>query len=234
MSLFARATQLAVLAVGRRPEWTTLDSYSGAPAVETVGLHMQDAVRAHYVVDLRAAAHCRTDVLTVATLDLTATYTVTIDGNAVAYDANADGAADLADVLAGIAAALTADGTVGPLMTAVVDADETQITIQSTSEDGYTLAISATGTGVLAAASEPATCTMRLWAMFRDLDGWRKVADAEFELDRRGRGDFIDVPGVLRLYVELAEVTAPAGDTVTGITYAPAQVALGPCRVETS
>ena len=91
--LYAIATELAVLASGRLPEWTDAFRSEVLTAIPSgsAGLALQSRVLTHVAVDLRANISGRTARIAVGALDLTATYTVTIDGVACAYDAGGGG-----------------------------------------------------------------------------------------------------------------------------------------------
>lgn len=108
----------------------------------------------------------RTARLTVDTLDLTATYTITLPLGATipsaAYDANAGGAADLADVLAGIVAAVEGDAPSTAVVAVVADATGIDVTWRARVATGITTA--ATGTGDLACEATPETATALLYS----------------------------------------------------------------------
>ena len=244
-----------VLAVGRLPTWQTVSGsadaaspHTGAPSLATSGTDVRTgfgsagSVKVPLVVALREDPSKRTFRIEITTTDLTATYTVTIDGNAVSYDANAASAADVDDIIEGLVAALnnaggtgvTGNATVAATLTAQVDPDDsTKVLVEGDTESHYTIAVSTTGSGVQAVVADPSSCTMRLWVKWYSASTsppWTQVNSGSKTLDYRGWSDRISTAGFSRLYVELDSL-AGTGDGTSGITY-DADVYVGPCGLE--
>ena len=239
MGSFEKANDLAILAGGRKPEWEEQTAYDGAPASASSGVALGNVLEALVTVAMRAEVHRRTATITITTLDLLATYVVTISGNAATYDAAAGGAADEEDVILGIAAAMAAAPAVAALVTATTSdedddgADDT-ITVVGVGEADYTITIAATLTGVLACVADPTTAGMRVFTTGRTVGsatpaGWRHALNASYTLDYRGFMERFGVGGLGRLYVELHTVDG-AGDGAS-VTYNPT-VHVGPCVLE--
>lgn len=229
--LFEGANELAILSVGRNPSWVTQAAFTGRPASASAGAHTQEAVRTLIEVNLREDPHHRTARVTVTTLDLTATYTVTVDGVACAYNAGGAGAADLGDVLDGIAAAINA-AAVSDIVEAEVD-DET-VVVTGLGGDHWSVAIAATGTGVLACETDYALGRAQVWLLPAGASPsttWRAPRDGLMDVETTGLSERLDTAGFDRVYVELLDL-AGLGDGAT-VTFADPVVRLGPCINET-
>ena len=231
------ANLLAILAAGRQPQWVAQATVTGAPSSAGSGNHLENGLLGMVDVKMRAEVHRRTALVTVDVVDLTGTYTVEINGNAVVYDAAADGAANLQDVLDGIAAEIMADVVVNLLVSATVT-DEDEDTFDDTvkivglAEADYTVDFSTTGTGELAVEADASTASVRFYVTYGGTnapDGWRHPEGEEYDLTFRGLYKRVDTAGLDRLYVEVFDVVG-TGDGVD-VTYAPS-VSLGPCVVE--
>lgn len=237
MGTFEKANDLAILSGGRKPAWEEETSYTGAPTSTTSGVYLDNTLHAIVAVTLREEAHRRTARLTLDVVDLTAVYTVTIDGNAVAYDAGAGGAANAEDIIQGIAAAIVASGPASAIVTASAededdDSTDETVLLVGVAEADYTLDIAATGTGELAAVADPMTGALRGWIKAREASApaaWLLAYDADYTITRRGFMERFDVGGLERLYVEVYDL-AGTGDGVD-VTYA-AKVEIGPCVIE--
>ncbi len=159
--------QLAILSVGRRLTWTKLDTsvpfdFGDADGIPT---DVGDGTAVIGIVAFRAGIQARPGRvvdLRVTTLDLTATYTVTLtsaDGGTVppiTYDAAAGGAADLEDVVDGIAAAANA-AIGGPFATSYALSPSTtrnRVRFHAPNPGGYGFDATATGTAALAADAD--------------------------------------------------------------------------------
>lgn len=155
--------ELEVLDGARNPKMqyqATVVAAEDPPANATVGTDMEGALYALFMCVLRRDANFRTAIVSVDTLDDSQTWTVTIDGNAVAFISDATTTA--AEIVAGLKAAIDLDGVVSLIVdTAVVL--ETLVITGKTAAD-YTIAVSATGAGVLATVGTDATeVTVRGW-----------------------------------------------------------------------
>jgi hypothetical protein len=236
MGLWDTVNLLGMLLVGREPEWVEQAATTGAPTSANDGVPLQDSPVAFLSVAMREEVIHRIARVTVSVLDLTDTYTVTIDGNNVDFDALAGGAVDLEDVIEGIRDAINADPVVSLIVVAEgVDADGDTfldtVKITGLAEPDYTIDISTAGGGALACAADATDADLRVWGWpggaRRDQattapNGWKQIAGETFaSLDYRGCYLRLERPvaGFTRLYVELFNV-AGAGDGPT-VTYDP-------------
>lgn len=232
------ATELAILSAGRNPQWVAQEDYTGAPTLASSGVYLENALKAPVVVALRESAHRRTARVTVAVLDNTAGYTITIDGNAVNYVATGDTEEELIQALA---AAITADtpAGAGDVVTATaVDTDDDglddTLLLVGKAEAFWTLTVGASGTGELLAVADGDQATMRVWGYPKGSNDdtpevWTLIFDAVYTLTERGFLERFDVGGISRLYIELDGLDG-TGDGAE-VTYA-ATVRIGPCVTE--
>jgi hypothetical protein len=235
MSTWEDANRLAVLAAGANPQWVEQTDYSGNPDSAASGVYLEEALQTQVIVDLREELHRRTARVTIGTLDLTADYVIEINGNAVTYDAGVAGPADATEVLEGIAAAINADVTVGPLVTAeAVDTDEDAVidtvVIRGDAEADYSIDFSTTGTAVLEVSADAKTASARIFQKAGGSgdrpDGWRLVRGANaIAIDRYGFAERLETGGIDRFYVELYDVDG--GGDGASVTHT-ATVLIGP------
>jgi hypothetical protein len=243
--IYTVATQLAILQAGRTPVWSVQPDTGSLlpPAAVSDGVNLQSACRVLAQVTLREDPHHRT-----ARLDtdgtLTGTYTVTIDGNAVAYDATAGAPANEAALVTAIAAAISADGTVGPLVTATaVDADDTttgaliQVRIRGDGEEDFSIDFVHSAAAVITCVADLCEATMRPWWAMAARPGstapvlWSGMGDV-YDVDRRGLVERFECAGLSRLFVQLYERGGHAGDHATRVTYNDPVINIGPCLSE--
>lgn len=235
-SVYDTANILAILAAARNPEWSTQLGHDGTsgtdadayPSSAGAGVDLVNSVQALVAVEMRAAVHRRRSVVTVTTLDLTADYTVTINGTAcIATGVHADLDALLTEL------ALIINTNVPSTVTASADLTANTVTIVSDTNADYTITMSATGTGVLAIEADPTTAKLRLWAKCRSSSApstWIQILDQEFDVTSVGFLERFDVGGLDRLYVEVATVDG-TGDGAS-VTYTTPVIKIGPCVSE--
>ncbi len=242
MGLFETANRIAVLLGGLSPDWTrqtdtaVLAGESFPLPTSDSGVALGSAIVAGLRVIVRETAAYRSARLTVTFVE-GETYTVTIDGTDVDYDSTGD--ADEADVLIGIAAAINADGTVGPLVVAQAQAAngttngvKTQVLIRGQGEADFSIAETTTGAADMEIIADAASMTADLWANAGgDETAWLLVNGTDaLAIDSRGLYETLDSLGPLqRLYVQAKEIAAVTDDGAT-IKYRPA-IAIGPCKV---
>jgi hypothetical protein len=253
---FQKANSLAVLFAGRRPQWEEQDAYTGAPATAAAGVALQDSVVTLLVVALRSEVHRRFADVTMGVLNVAATYTVTINGNAITFAAPAGedvlliGLKDavLADAVVGGAAGanqivtaqcLSATGaiTVGGALGG--DPAKTLQVIGTVNAD-WTIDIGATLTGTLACVADAKTASIRIYEYPKDStvlnstedppDAWTMINAAAAALDYRGVTERVETGGLARAYVEVHTI-AGAGDGAT-VTHRIHGAWLGPCVEE--
>ena len=245
MGLFEDLNRAGLLAIGLQPEWQDVAAadYAGAPTSLAAGISLVNSPKAYFSVDLREEVHRRTArvVVTVADLTLT-TYTVTINGTGVSYDASAGLPASPTALVAAIAAAINADGTVGPLVTAIPDPDAptTTILIRGDAEADYSIAIGvASGTGALTCNADAVSCTARLWVTAGGLvrsgstGSTRWKTDGTVGVSYRGLMWDRDYAGRGRIAVSLETITGHASDG-GNVTKNIASVMLAPSVLEAS
>jgi len=258
MGAFEDLNIAGLLAIGLQPEWTDIDlaDYTGAPSSLTDGIplttgsSLSATPSASWSVDVRDEVQHRTVYYEVTTADLTVTvYRVTIDGNNVDYDASSELPADAAALIAGIAAAVVADGTVGAIVSAVADPDNptTKVKITGLTEPDYSFDGTVTGgSGAIALSGDAAGCTIRAYLVAGGIvrDGsvgstrWKTVPGgdgsiAEWTAGYRGMTDRLSVAGYDRLYIEIDDIANVTGDGAT-VTVTPsiAHVMAGPAVIE--
>ena len=255
MGTFEDLNVAGLLSIGLQPEWTDIEAadYTGAPSSAadgiplTTGSSLSASPVAYFSVDVREEVQRRTVYYQVTTADLTTTvYSVEINGNTVAYDASSSLPASATALIAGIAAAINADGTVGPLVTAIADPARptTHVKITGDTEVDFTFDGSvAGGTGAIALSGDAASCKVRVFLMAGGIirDGstgstrWKCPPGAggivaEWTADYRGLTDRLTVAGYSRIYVEIDDITKVTGDGTVTATIA--HVMAGPAVLE--
>lgn len=162
----------ANLAAGRNPELERAPLASATPPdVGGGGYTVTGALTAYLRVALRECPFYRTCYYVVTTADLTAEYDVEIDGVTVTYDAATETPADLAELLAGIAAAINADGSLSDFTATVANYaggsanDSVRIVRAAATDalDDYAFDGSADGTAVVALYADAVSGTLRVY-----------------------------------------------------------------------
>lgn len=238
--LLTRANEAAVLSTGLYPEWRTQEWADGdeladggamrlplkiASGSALDGVDVSDAVYAAVSVGVRAEPAYRSARIGVATLDGGETYTVTVDGTGVAYASS--GGDTAADILQGLADAINADGTVGPLVLAVGPEDAGGVAgallLTGKGAADYSLAVAATGSGALSCLADAAEAEAEVWGSHKGSPGigWRRINGASaLAIGTEGLIEELRVGPLGRLYVRLTSVSAVAGDGAS-VRYAP-------------
>ncbi len=240
------ANELNVLAAGAYPVWLeteftgtlgsaptkvppTSTSFGAALSGGAASTQGSGALKAILVVRPRLRSDRRQADVTI-TYAAATDYRVSIDGTVVTVTA----ITDRKTTIAAIAAALNADGTVGPLITATAvdtdgDGDVDTVQIVGDTDAGFNFAISiASGSGTIAGEVDAVAVEGRVWVLeggepaSRDAASWVPHETQPFTtaLDYRGGSKTLDVGGFSRVYVELYDLAAPsdsagAGGTVT-------------------
>lgn len=249
------------LAAGRNP--VPVSGYDATDVqgvlTPTSGVAISGRMALFVLPGLRSDPFRRTCYVVVSTLDLTANYTLTINGNNVTVNGPFD---DLEDLMTTWAAAVNADVTVGAIVTADAwsgydGTEEFVLRVRGTGDyygvDAltYTFTASATGTAVLSLSAEAESAEMRLYAQpghtpiggSSDADGsasvaWREIAAAtatglaRYAIGTGGMCLRADCSGIGRIAAILVDVTGVTGDggSVTQI----ARVDLTPCAQEST
>jgi hypothetical protein len=235
MGQFEIANELAILAGGRNPQWVEQEDYDGAPTSAGDGVHLEDSLKTLVDVRLREDVHRRTARVTVTTLDLTANYTVTINGTACAATGPF---ADRAEVINDLVTAINGSGIASAVTASAADEDSgvsgvDTVKIVGDTETDFSIDISATGTGVLACEADAVSAEMQIYVTYGGTnapDGWRAPLECQWTLDVLGFGERFDTPGIDRMYVGLSSIDGHANDGAS-VTYAPT-VHIGPCVTE--
>ena len=248
MGLYEDLNRAGLLAIGLIPEWVDQDDaaadYTGAPTGASSGVYLQDSPKTLVQVNAREAVHRREARVQVTVADLTTTvYTVTVSGTAVVYDASAELPANLAALVAGIAAAIEADAAATLVVDAVTDPDnpDTVLLTGKAEADWYLDVSVAGGTGALAATAAATGFDVRCYTTPGGLvkqgstgkpNGWAKPVDASYPgNDYRGFVERLDTAGLDRLYVEVDNITKHASDGAS-VTATIAKVMVGPAVLE--
>jgi hypothetical protein len=253
MGAFEDLNDAGLRAIALTPEWVdqdaTADSYTGAPTSQNAGVYLQGSPRCVIHVALRAHVHRREAHVTMITLDTGATYTVTIDGHAIAKATPTSEN----NLLTSLAASINASGTVNTIVTAsALDSDGVDVSVSGNpavelflvgvEEDDWSLDIGATGTGALAATADASTCGVRLFAtpggIIKDgstgnANGWVKPANAAWSVDYRGLMERADCAGFDRGYLELYTIDGHASDGAS-VELTIAKVMIGPAVLQGS
>lgn len=240
---FDTVNDLSILLAGRRPEWIRqIDSVypNGLPDAGS-GVALRNSPRTQVLLDMREEVRHRTARIAIRVLDLTGTYRVFIDANPVDFDAAAAAAASPLDVLQGWRDAINADVTVNPIVTASLedaDDDGTDDTLVIRGDTGvdYSIGVSMpVGTAEVDVLADPTGAEARIYLTDKPpkaqgvaapnaaatgfvgtlgAGDWRQPNGAQYTSGIYGFSEFFDTAGYDRLYVELFNITNPAGDSV--------------------
>lgn len=264
MGQFETANELSILQAGNNPEWirqsvngNTLeededtpalleDLEIGPPNLPGQGVTLDGAISTLIAIQLRETPSYRTCYITVDTLDTTADYTITINGN----DISTSNPTTIDDLLVDLKAAILADSVVGqaaatPIInaslydangavtygTAAAGEAAVKLKIVGEAADDYTIEIAATDTGVLACTADLMQSDIRLWALYDGVvdsaipSQWVPIKNAEYSVDYRGISERLDTAGIDRIYVEISNPAA--GGDGADIIYQP-RLSIGP------
>ncbi len=154
----------ANLMLGRNPRMEQAFDPKVFPIQNGGDVDVSTATLAYVNVACREHFAWRTCYFRITTVDLTCTYTITIDGEAVAYVAND---ASLAIVLQGIVDAINADADVNTVVVAGVydydgDGVDDSVRITGLTEDDYSFDGTENGTAAIELIADAVSCTARL------------------------------------------------------------------------
>lgn len=231
-SPFETAQSLLIRSQCRNPDWTEQSDFDTVPTSAAAGVACNNAPSCLLCIDLRENIAYRTCYLEVTTVDLGATYTITIDGNDVVYNGSSEAPADLDELLAGLADAINGDGTVGPLVTASVTSDQ-KLKLIGAAEDDYSLELTTTGTAVIAAVVDATAGTWVVYGLPKTgseppaegvhllIGRWRKLYGADGSVDYQGLIERLSTGGLSSVAVKLsltaADDTASGSNTITPV-----------------
>lgn len=254
MSAFETANLLVILNAGRAPAWalqadadqTIIPATAGAG----VGLDVAsgDALKTMLVVRVRENPAYRTSYYSVTTVDLTATYTITVNGGtALSYDAAAESATSVTDILEGLKAEIEADASTHALVAATVEAAVTgdnarparlKLTDKTSTVHYVSAFDDSPGTGVVTVTSDAVSCSVTPWVYPRNRRAdptleplcWTRTTQALFAVTSNNIALPLDTAGYERLYLQLSSVTGHASDDAdVDVTV---KVFVGPCGLE--
>lgn len=211
------------------------------PSAANSGVYLDQAVRALVHVSLREQAHRRTARLTIPSATLTGTYTVTVQGTAVAYNATAGAPANLQALVDAIAAAIVANGTVAAIATATAVAasgvgSRDTVLLRGVGELDYGIDFTHSAAATVACAADLARAEMRLWWFAGARAGstppqvWASSGE-RWDIGARGHLQRLDVAGLDRLHVQLSDRRGHSGDGSI-VTFAAPGIHIGPCLDE--
>jgi hypothetical protein len=254
MSAFETANELVILNAGRLPVWALQSDADQTiiPATAGAGVGLDvasgDALKTLIVVRVRETPAYRTSYYTVTTVDLAATYTITINGGtALSYDAAAESATSVTDILEGLKAEIEADAGTHALVAVTVEAATTgdnarparlKIT-DKTSTVHYVSAFDDTpGTGVVTVASDAVSCSVTPWAYPRNQRAdatleplcWTRTTQALVAVTSDNLSLPVDTAGYERLYIRVSSLTGHASDAAA--VNRTVNVFIGPCGLE--
>lgn len=246
MGLFEDLNSAGLRAIGLVPQWVDVAAaqYTGAPDSASDGVYLEDSPRALVYVAVREDVSLRTSRVVITSYDLTVTvYTVTIDGNAVVYDASVELPATNAALLEGIRDKINNDATVKLIVTADVDPDNTDtVRIKGDAEADYSINVTAVGgTGTLTFNADASTFDLRGYCTSGGIvksgsvgnaDRWVSPLDFYYTSNNyRGFMERFDVAGLDRLAVELENIAGHGSDGGS-ITLNVAGVMIGPTVIQ--
>lgn len=236
--LFETANLLSVLLAGRRPEWREQVAKTGIPASATAGVNLADSPRSLLSIALRRDPNRRSILISITTLDLASTYRVIIAGATVDYDAAGGAPADEAELLGQWAAAIEADGVVGPTVDVTLldtdgdGVDDAMLIKGSNSPLDFAFAGAVTvGTATYTAIVDAVSADAVAWMQPKGPEApgddgsgsgrWHKVPNGAFALDSGNFVERLDTAGLERGYIQIDNVVGDAGDAGgAGVTLA--------------
>ena len=234
VDIYTTATNLAILRSGRAPVWVTGSSLT-PPALVTDGAALNAAVITLLHVSMRVAPAHRTATLTLpGGAALTGNYTVTVDGNAVVYNATAGAPADLAALMTAITAAVVGNGTISAIVDAVDVASALILT--GVGEEDFSIDFTHSGATVCEIEADPSTADLRMWWFAGARVGvtppqiWTWDGD-DYSVTHRGMVRRFETAGLDRVMVQLYNVAGHPGDGAL-VTYTDPIVSIGPCLSE--
>jgi len=243
-SKFELVNDLSILQAGRRPEWVAQvdPAYpNGMPVPGSgIGVYLQNVLKTLIKVNPREESYRRTSYITIA-FDGASTYTVDIDGNAVATPADTDVATTIGNMADDINADSPGAGDV--VLATAIESDPgvsgiDTLLLQGLAEDDYIVTLSvAGGAGTIAGDLEYTEAKARVFFTGRQPnigDDYQLANGATYTIDRRGFIERFDTAGLDRCYVELFDLVEPAdvaGAAATK-TYRDPSILIGPAVLE--
>lgn len=156
----------------------------------------------------RTADVAQVSTVTVATVVNTFLYGVTINGTLVTY--LSDGTATAAEITAGLVAAINANGTLSPIVTAVDGVGNFTVTAD-VAGDSFTITVSANLTVALTVASKDITDSIQ--AIIDESDGWYLIT-----IQSRAVRDIKKVAAFIEAKMKLFLACSEDADVITNST----------------
>jgi hypothetical protein len=239
MADFDLLTELSIYSQGRKPQWEIQPSTSDLPSSDTVGVDTSSAIVTNVSILPRSAGLRFSSRVQISVEDLSSTsYTVSIDGNSVVYDAAIELPATSGAILQGLSVALNLDPTISTLIVStLIDADGDgaidTILIKNLDDTAtHTTNVSTVGSGELTAKQDATSATATLYALGSKYRGvgpsWSKINGASFTIDSEGFTERFNTSGYDRIFVRLQSVSGPSG----GNAQDEVQILVGPARDE--
>lgn len=219
--LFQKANEAVLRTAGAETEWEEQSSYLGRPATTIAGVALNGSIATSLGIDLRKEVHRRSVSVSIKTSSLTDTYTLTLDGTSVNYDAAAGGALDDGDVLNGLKAAVVGNGTTNVLVTVETyddddDGIDDRLEIVGQGEDDFSVAWSSSSAGELAIEADASSCDYVVWLVPEGSKSplvWRKAGNGLFTgVDSSGEDRRFNTASRSRLYAQLKNILGHASD----------------------
>lgn len=224
---FQQATDLAVQSAHLTPYWVEQPYSADVPVDDGDGVDVAASSQVAVLLLGRRSFAFRSAVLRFTTADLTDTYTVTVDGNDVDFDAAAAAVGSEAAMLEALAQAINDDGTVGAIVTATATDTELLlegiVTDSASQEANFTLALATAGSGALVAVADVNSADVTLYGKYNGAGssapgGWVKITDltvtspglsTDYEVPHAGR--------YARLHLQVTATTGPADGAGVGV-----------------
>lgn len=201
---FELLKELGVLNVGRNPvvtEQPPLESGgSDASPSGDVGVDMTDSVICYWGVELERDARFQITGATVTAVDVTATYTVTINGTPSNYAAGAGD--DETAILNGLALQIIADGEpVTPSVT--TEGGTPTLLVQSNTTATFTLTVGATGAGAMSDSFNATTVAFEIWGRLKTRSAWCLFPQGTFTAQTDNVCDRMGIAGYDRIFIRM-------------------------------
>ena len=225
MGQFEIANEIGILSGGRNAEYSDQLTSSSPPLSAAAGVYMQNSILAMVDIFLQedAAAFQSRLYFTDDPIDFTQTYTATIDGNAVIYNAATTPATTNAEALTELAAAINLDATVNLIVLATaIDTDGDGVVdcvrLSNITGASHTTVFATSGASLLAITEDATAAVVNIWMLPGGRGSDKPVkwnvppGLAAIAVTELGWGDRLVVSSRDRVYVQLVSSTTPSGN----------------------
>ena len=201
---FELLKELGVLNVGRNPVVTEQDPLesggSDDPPSGGLGVSMADAVICYWGVEIERNARFQVTGVWIKVVDVTATYTVTINGTASNYAAVVGD--DETAILNGLALQIIADGE--PVTTSMTTEGVTPtMLVTSNTTATFTLTVAATGAGKIRSSFDATTVAFEIWGRLKTRSAWCLFPEGTFTAQTDNVCDRMGVAGYDRIFIRM-------------------------------